>query len=43
MTAIEKTEQLERKFIDINLLDPNPENPNEMSDAEFNPVDNKME
>lgn len=34
--AQKKTQALRREEIDIDLLDPNPDNPNEMSDAEFN-------
>ncbi|MCK5788850.1 MAG: ParB N-terminal domain-containing protein, partial [Chlamydiia bacterium] len=35
-TAIEKTKNLKRKFVKINMLEANPDNPNEMTDAEFN-------
>lgn len=34
--AVLKTKSLERKFLSIDLLVPNPLNPNEMSDAQFN-------
>jgi hypothetical protein len=36
VTAIEKTDKLIRKRIPLSLIDPTPDNPNEMSEAEFN-------
>jgi hypothetical protein len=43
MTPLEKTSALVRKDIDITLLDPNPDNPNEMNDDEFNKLAENME
>lgn len=43
MSAIEKTEGLERKMVPIEALIPNEENPNEMTDAEFNLLYDNME
>lgn len=43
MNAIEKTQSVQRVFILIGLLDPNPNNPNEMSDAEFNMLSSNIE
>lgn len=34
--SVEKTKQIERKFVEIGLLHPNPENPNVMSERQFN-------
>lgn len=34
--AVDKTQALSRVFVQTSLLDPNPKNPNEMTDAEFN-------
>jgi ParB/RepB/Spo0J family partition protein len=36
MDAVERTQHLERKMIPVDLIDPTPDNPNEMTDAEFN-------
>ena len=41
--AVEKTQQIKRMDIAIHLLDPNPDNPNKMSDAEFNLLYDNME
>ncbi|MDJ0767126.1 MAG: ParB/RepB/Spo0J family partition protein [Myxococcota bacterium] len=43
MSGIQKTEGLERRDIDIDLLIPNEDNPNEMSDEEFNNLMTNME
>jgi hypothetical protein len=43
VTAIEKTEKLVRKRIPLDLIDPTPDNPNEMSEAEFNMLADNIE
>lgn len=43
MNAIEKTQSILRQDIPIDLLDPNPNNPNEMDDATFNLLANNVE
>jgi hypothetical protein len=43
VTAIEKTEPLVRKRIPLDLIDPTPDNPNEMSEAEFNMLADNIE
>jgi hypothetical protein len=43
MSARDKTDQLERREIDITLLDPDPNNPNIMTDAEFNMLYDNLE
>jgi hypothetical protein len=43
MTSIEKTEALERKSVLVDLIDPTPGNPNEMTDAEFNMLADNIE
>lgn len=43
MSAVEKTKLLERKYIPVGLLEPNPLNPNKMSDGEFNLLVSNLE
>lgn len=42
-SAVEKTKNLKRLDIDVTLLDPNPDNPNRMNDAEFNLLYDNLE
>lgn len=42
-TSIEKTESIQRIFVDVNLLEANPHNPNEMGEAEFNMLYDNIE
>jgi ParB/RepB/Spo0J family partition protein len=42
-SAVEKTQKLKRLDVPVEQLEPNPDNPNEMSDAEFNMLYDNIE